>query len=96
MLSSRHIRLLKMIDKSKVIRTAKPNKDLDYLYDNGYIEITVCDKPGDYFAKPYLTEKGVARLYEQKRKFIEVWLPVAISNLIAFSALVISIIALLK
>ena len=96
MLHPQHVRLLKRINKSKVIRTAKPNKDLDYLYENGYIELTVYDKPGDYFAQPLLTEKGKARLYEEKRKFVELWLPVAISNLIAFSALVISVIALLK
>lgn len=96
MLSRQHIRLLKRIKKGKVIRSAKPNKDLDYLYEHGYIEILECDKPGDYFAQPYLTEKGKARLYEEKRKFIEIWLPVAISNLIAFAALIISIISLSK
>jgi hypothetical protein len=96
MLHPHHIRLLKRTSKNKEIRSAKPNKDLDYLYDNGYIEMTVCDKPGDYFAQPYLTEKGKARLYEEKRKFIEVWLPVAISSLLSLAALVISIIALMK
>ena len=96
MLGLYHIRILKRIRKNKEIRSAKPNKDLDYLYDNGYIEMTIYDKPGDYFAQPYLTEKGKARLYEEKRKFIEVWLPVAISSLLSLAALVISIIALLK
>lgn len=96
MLGPYHIRILKRIRKNKEIRSAKPNKDLDYLYDNGYVEMTIYDKPGDYFAQPYLTEKGKARLYEEKRKFIEVWLPVAISSLLSLAALVISIIALLK
>ncbi len=96
MLHHNHVRTLKRIKRNKEIRDRKPNKDLDYLYENGYIEMTVCDKPGDYFAQPYLTEKGKARIYEQKRKFIEVWLPVAISTLLSIAALVISIIALLK
>jgi hypothetical protein len=58
--------------------------------------MTVCDKLGDYYAQPFLSEKGEARLYEERRKFIEVWLPVAISTLLSLAALVISIIALLK
>ena len=96
MLHPHHIRLLKKVKRNREVRSAKPNKDLDYLYENGYIEITVCDKPGDYYAQPYLTEKGKARLYEEKRKFKEVWLPVVISSLISLAALVISIISLLK
>lgn len=96
MLHPRHIRLLKKIKKNKVIRNKKPNKDIDYLYESGYIEVTEYDKPEDLFIQPHLTERGLARLYEEKRKFIEVWLPVTISNLIAFVALIISIIALSK
>lgn len=96
MLHPHHIRLLKKIGKNKEVRTAKINKDLDYLYERGYIEITVCDKPGDYYAQPYLTDKGKARLYEEKRRFREVWLPVVFSNLLSLAALVISIIALRK
>lgn len=96
MLSYSHIRLLKRIKRNMVVQSTKPNKDLDYLLGNGYIEETICDKPNDYYAQPYLTEKGKARLYEQKRKFIEIWIPVVISNLLAFSALIISIIALMK
>ena len=96
MLHPHHIHLLKKVKRNKEVRSAKPNKDLDYLYENGYIEITVCDKPGDYYAQPYLTEKGKARLYEEKRKFREVWLPVVISSLLSLAALVISIISLLK
>jgi len=56
--------------------------------------LTKCDKPGDYFAQPYLTEKGKARLHEEKRRRLEFWLPVIVSNLIAVAALIISIIAL--
>lgn len=96
MLYPRHIRILKRAKKHKEIRTTKPNKDLDYLYEKGYIEINICDKPGDYFAQPYLTELGKARLYEEKRKLIEVWLPVAISTVISLCALIISVIALMK
>ncbi|MBR2474809.1 MAG: hypothetical protein IKB51_07285 [Clostridia bacterium] len=96
MLHPYHIRLLKAISKNKVIRISKPNKDLDHLLVNGYIEMTVCDNPNDYFAQPYLTEKGKARLYEEKRKFIDLWLPVTISSVLSIAALVISIIALLK
>ena len=96
MLSPAHIRTLKRIKKNKEIRTTKPHEDLDYLCEKGYIGITKVDKPNDYYAHPYLTEKGEARLYEHKRKVIEVWLPVAISTLLALAALVISIIALTK
>ena len=94
MLHLSHIRTLARISKNKEVRSSKPNKDLDYLQKRGYIEVTMCDKPDDFFAQPYLTEKGKARLYEERKKFVEVWLPVAISNLIAVSALIISIIAL--
>jgi len=96
MSESTHINTLKRIAKNKEIRDSKPNKDLDYLCELGYIEMTEVDKPNDYYAQPYLTEKGKAFLYERKLKLIEVWVPVAISNLIALVALVISIIALLK
>lgn len=91
-----HIQTLKRIAKNKEIRDSKPNKDLDYLHELGFIEMTVVDKPNDYYAQPYLTEKGKAFLYERKQKLIEIWMPVAISNLIALAALIISIIALLK
>lgn len=94
MLHPKHFRTLKKIEKNKDIRSSKPNEDLDYFYENGYIGITKCDKPGDYFAQPYLTEKGKARLHEEKRRCLEFWLPVIVSNLIAVAALIISIIAL--
>ena len=96
MLDPKHVRTLKRIQEGKVIRKSKHNPDLDYLLDLGYIEITVCDKPGDYFAQPYLTEKGLAKLYDVRRRFIEVWLPVALSCLLSIAAIVISIISLLK
>ncbi len=96
MLHPSHIRLLKKIKRNKIVRSHKNHKDIDYLYDKKYIEITVCDKPDDYFAQPYITEKGKARLYEEYRKFVEVWLPVAISTILSIIASVISIIALLK
>ena len=96
MLDPKQLKTLKKIKKNKIVRDSKPNKDLDYLYENGYIELTVYNNPKDYFAQPYITEKGKARLYEERRKFIEVWLPVGISNFIALGALIISIIALLK
>ena len=96
MLKPAHIRTLKRIKKGKEIRTTKPHEDLDYLYEKGYIKIAIVDKPNDYYAQPYLTELGEARLYEHKRKIIEVWVPVAISNAIAVGALIISIIALTK
>ena len=91
-----HIHTLKRIAKNREIRESKPNKDLDYLYELGYIEMTVCDKPNDFYAQPYLTEKGKAFLYERKLRLIEVWVPVAISSLLAIAALIISIIALSK
>lgn len=62
MLSNAHIKLLKKIKKGEIIRDERSNKDLDYLCKQGYIELTVYDKPDDYFSKPYLTEKGKARL----------------------------------
>ena len=72
------------------------NKDLDYLCEKGYVEITVYDKPDDYFAQPHLTEKGKARLYEEKRRAVEVWIPVFISTLLSIAAIIISIISLTK
>ena len=62
MLSSKHIRTLTKIEKGKEIRDTKLNRDLEYLRKIGYIEMTVCDKKDDYFAMPYLTEMGMARL----------------------------------
>ena len=79
MLSSNHIRLLKNIAKGKEIREKKPNKDLDYLFNEGCIEITFCDKPDDYFILPYLTEKGKARLFEERKHNTEKWFPIIIS-----------------
>ena len=96
MLARSHAKLMKAIQKNKVIRISKPNKDLDYLYDQKYIEITECDKPDDYYAQPYLTEKGKARLeieYQNKFRF---WTPIIISNLFAVGALIVSIVSLLK
>ena len=96
MLHPSHVKLLKKIENHKIVRCERNHKDLDYLYEQGYIEMTICDKPGDYFAQPYITEKGKARLYDEYRKFVEVWLPVAISTLLSVAALTISIIALMK
>lgn len=79
MLNFNHIRTLKRIKRNKEIRCERPNKDLDYLYENGYIEMTVCDKPGDYFAQPYLTEKGKAKLYDITMQTVHKWVPIAIS-----------------
>ena len=96
MLASRHVKLMLSIRKNKEIRCSKPNKDLDYLFQCGYIEITVCDKPGDFYAQPYLTEKGEAALDEFLLRKREIWIPVLISNILSIIAIVISIIALLK
>lgn len=79
MLSKYHTRLLKKIAKKKIVRTEKRHRDLDYLYSQGYIEITTVDKPDDYFAQPYLTEKGKARLKVERDNFISAKIPVAIS-----------------
>lgn len=95
-LSSKHKKLLRKIRKHKIVRTTKDNADFDYLAEEGYIEFVTCDKPGDYYVEPTLTEKGEALLYERKIKFIETWLPFVVSTGIALAALIISIIALLK
>ena len=96
MLAYEHTRLLKRIKKNKIIRTTKPNKDLDYLLELGYIAITSYDKPGDYYAQPYLTEKGKAALDEFLWRKREIWIPVSISSFLSLVAIIISIIALLK
>lgn len=74
MLSSKHIRTLTKIERGKEIRDTKLNGDLEYLRKIGYIEMTVCDKKDDYFAMPYLTEMGMAKLdigrKERKRNLI--------------------------
>lgn len=79
MISNKHIRLLRKISKGKVVRTRKQNPDLNYLYNQGYIGITSVDKPDDYFAQPYLTEKGKARLYQEREKFVISKVPIIIS-----------------
>ena len=96
MLDFTHIRTLKRIKKNKEIRGTKPNKDLDYLYENGYIEMTVVDKPNDYYAQPYLTEKGKARLYAERKRTLEKWLPIIISLIALIKSFLTEIIWLAK
>ena len=96
MLSYQHTKLLKKIKKNKVIRNSKPNKDLDYLCENGLIEMIECDKPNDFYAEPYITEKGKAELDEQRRWSFALWFPIAISALFSLPAFIISIMSLLK
>lgn len=91
MLNLRHIRILKKIKRNKEVRTIKRHKDLDYLYELGYIEITVVDKPDDYFAQPYITEKGKAKLYEIRTRLIEIWIPAIVANTIAIVSLIIAL-----
>ena len=79
MLSKQHIKILKRIKNNKLIRETKPNKDLDYLYENGYIEIIEYDKLNDYYAQPYLTEKGKAKLYSIRQNNLKFLIPLVIS-----------------
>ena len=96
MLAPHHTRLLKKIKKRKVIRTVKANKDLDYLYENGYIEMPVYDKPGDYYVQPYLTEKGKAKLHATKKQTAEKWIPIVISLIALIKSFMPEIILLTK
>lgn len=73
MISNSYRKLLSKIEKGKVIRESLSNKDLDYLYDLGYIEMIVYSNPNDPFVQPYLTDHGKAYLEEyrrQRRRFL--------------------------
>lgn len=91
MLSKQHIKLLISIDKHRVIRETAENKDLDYLYGQGYIELREYHSETEDFAQPYLTEKGKARLDQYRREIARFWIPTAIS----VAAFIVSIVALL-
>lgn len=91
MLSKQHIKLLISIDKHRVIRETAENKDLDYLYEQGYIELQEYHSETEDFAQPYLTEKGKARLDQYRREIARFWIPTAIS----VAAFIVSIVALL-
>lgn len=62
-LSRKHIKLLKDISKSKVVRTDRNDiKDIEYLLINELVTVTKCDKPNDFFYQPHISEKGKAVL----------------------------------
>lgn len=96
MLAPHHIRLLKNIKKRKVVRTVKINKDLDYLFENGYIEMTVYNSTDDYCAHPYLTEKGKAKLHTIRKQTAEKWIPIIISIIALIKSFMPEIILLMK
>lgn len=64
-ISPAQLRLLKRIGKKPIVRTDKHGiEDIEYLRDNGLVTVTQCDKPGDFFCQPRITEKGKAFLYQ--------------------------------
>ena len=83
-ISNKQLKLLRRIAKRSVVRTdALSIEDIEYLRSHDLVAATQCDKPGDYFCQPRITEKGKAFLYEKRH-----------SNRRANIALAISIIAL--
>lgn len=94
-LNPTQIKLLKKVSKQSVIRTDKFDlSDVEYLRSLGLTVACSADKQDDFFYQATITEKGKAVLYEYTAALVEKWVPVIISNLIAVSALIVSIIAL--
>lgn len=92
-LSPQHIKLLKKISKTAVIRTDKWNiEDMEYLRSEGLVTACSVDKKDDFYYQPRITEKGKAVLYERgdikRRANIAIILSVialVISFLVAFT-----------
>ena len=67
-LDRHHIRLLKKISRTDVVRTDKYDiKDIEYLRSEGLVSVSSVDKPGDFFYQPFITEKGKAVLWERTK-----------------------------
>lgn len=92
-LSPQHIKLLKEIRKSNVIRTDKWDiEDIEYLRSEGLVIACAVDKQDDFYYQPRITEKGKAVLFERvdvkRRANIAIFLSVValiISFLVAFT-----------
>lgn len=83
-ISKNQLSLLQRIAKNYLVRTDPAAiDDIEYLRANGLVLVTKCEKSGDYYYHPTITEKGKAFLYERKY-----------ANRRANIALVISVIAL--
>lgn len=91
MLSKQHFKLLRRIEKDCVVRDAVENKDLEYLYSRGYVELMEYHSAPDHFTQAFLTEQGKARLDQYRRETARFWIPTAIS----IAAFIVSIVALL-
>lgn len=91
MLSKQHFKLLLRIEKDCVVREAVENKDLEYLYSRGYIELVEYHSAPDHFTQAFLTEQGKARLDQYRRETARFWIPTVIS----IAAFIVSIVSLL-
>ena len=97
MLSKEQMRLLRETKENLVVRTDKYKiEDVEYLRELGFVTCIQVDKEGDFYYQARISESGKACLYLCKKKNIEIWVPVVISSLFSVSALVISIISLLR
>lgn len=67
-LSSKQFRLLKKIARNQIIRTEKyTNDDIEHLKNIGLVKIISCDKEGDYYYEPQITESGKSYIYFRKK-----------------------------
>lgn len=84
-ISKSQLKLLRRIAKRSVVRTdALTIEDIEYLRSHDLVISAQCDKPGDYFYQPRITERGKAFLCEKRN-----------ANRRSNIALAISVIALL-
>ena len=66
-ISKNQLALLQRIAKKYLVRTDPATMDdIEYLRANGLVIVTKCEKPGDYYYHPTITEKGKVFLYEKK------------------------------
>lgn len=95
-LGRKHVRLLKKIKRSRVLRFDQNQvNDLKYLYDLGLIEVVSCPKEDDYyFEASGLTEKGEAALDNQILRHRDRRLPYA-AFFLSILAIIISILSLI-
>ena len=67
-LSSEQFKLLKKIAKNQIIRTEKyKNADIEHLKSIGLVKVISCDKEGDYYYEPQITESGKSYISFRKK-----------------------------
>lgn len=67
-LSDKQLRLLRKIAKNQIIRTEKyTNEDIEHLKNIGLVKVISCDKEGDYYYEPQITESGKSYIALRKK-----------------------------